>query len=175
MNNSLITGSNQGGGEISCNYQSSAGVYWLSRGYRLRVAYLLAVMRRRALGSRLLFFYRSSEGSALGRASNDESDLYAPVAGTSAPPPPGKGGALATRQNKNMIKPHVKGHIVCQNPNQTRTNFPTQGASSVTLSPIVSYLGKWGAWCGFSNVNKPTVFKKGAESKNSQVLERHFT
>ena len=28
---------------------------------------------------------------------------------------------------------------------------------------------------GFSNVNKPTVLKKGAEIKNSQVLERHFT
>lgn len=56
--------------------------------------------------------------------------------------PPGKGGALATRQNKNLIKPHVKGHLVCQNPNQTRTNFPTQGARSVSSSPIVSYLEK---------------------------------
>ena len=28
---------------------------------------------------------------------------------------------------------------------------------------------------GFSNLNKPIVFKTGAEIKNSQVLERHFT
>lgn len=123
-----------------------------AEGIGLRVASLLAVMRSRALGPRLLFFYRFSDGNACARASNDESDLYAPVAGPPPPrppPPPGKGGALATRQNKNLIKPHVKGHLVGQNPNQRRTNFPTQGASSVSLSPIVSYLEKWGAWCGW--------------------------
>lgn len=70
-----------------------------------------------------------------------------------------------------MIKPHVKGHLVCQNPNQTRTNLPTQGASSVSLSPIVSYLKKCGAWCGFSNVNKPTVLKKAQKARIHRYLK----
>ena len=49
----------------------------------------------------------------------------------------GRCGALATKQKKNLIKTHVKGHFFRQNPNQIRTNSPTQGASSVSLGPIL--------------------------------------
>ena len=88
------------------------------------------------------------------------------------PPPPfptsGRCGALATRQNNSHKAPY-QGTLFCENPNdQMRINFPTQGASSVSLSPMVSYL--WcGEWCMVWRVD-PTGIRARESVRDRQRL-----